>query len=789
METTVFTFGRMNPPTIGHEKLVNKVKETAKRNAAEPHVFLSHSQNAKKDPLSYDQKFKYAKQAFGNIVQRSNSRNIIQIMQELEKMKYKDVIMVVGSDRVQEFRTLLNKYNGKEYNFDSISVISAGERDPDAEGVSGMSASKMRAVATEGDKDAFFGGAPKKLSLRQREQMYNEIRKAMNIKEDFDIDEFVETVDIDTIELEDDIIEEAVLTIQQRIKRARQMKRLAPRFKQLRKIKAKRMADPKRLMQRARKQALSVVRKRVAGERGEKYQKLSPSAKMAVDNQIQKKLPAIQKLAQRLLPKVRQKEMERLKKARSSKNESLDIVEVRQDPDIKDRKGTQPAKYFKDLSKSTKAARDAHFKKKSRMSDEDPKAYEPAPGDKSADTKPSKHTKKYNQMFGESNGQTDDVQDIVPNMMRVSMISSSKKKVLNDKFEKLSEQDSAERTKDRHAAERERLKQQHKREKEQLKTRHSQQMDRSQIRDIRAESLDEAFEQALKPRQQKGSSSIAPRDNYTLEEKQIDALKKKAEKSGMPYSILKQVYNRGMSAYRTGHRPGTTPHQWAFARVNSFVTKSKGTWGGADKDLAAKVGGKKESVRVGPYMDKAGITESLDESFQMMIQQPAGYGQMVTAKEAGIDIQAGFALHPSVAEEGGAGEFGTDKLVKKYKEDTPGEGLKEEAWIQFESCCEDCMEQLQITEAEYEGKKVKLNDPIRTSENPNKKFKVYVKDPSTGNIKVVRFGDPNLSIKRDDPGRRRNFRARHDCDNPGPITKARYWSCRMWSKKSVSELD
>ena len=85
-----------------------------------------------------------------------------------------------------------------------------------------------------------------------------------------------------------------------------------------------------------------------------------------------------------------------------------------------------------------------------------------------------------------------------------------------------------------------------------------------------------------------------------LEEKQIDALKKKAEKTGIPYGILKQVYNRGMAAWRTGHRPGTTPQQWAFARVNSFATKSKGTWGGADKDLAAKARGsmKKEEVEL-----------------------------------------------------------------------------------------------------------------------------------------------------------------------------------------------
>tara|TARA_Y100001938_G_C8094342_1_gene437133 strand:+ start:135 stop:497 length:363 start_codon:yes stop_codon:yes gene_type:complete len=103
--------------------------------------------------------------------------------------------------------------------------------------------------------------------------------------------------------------------------------------------------------------------------------------------------------------------------------------------------------------------------------------------------------------------------------------------------------------------------------------------------------------------------------------------------------------------------------------------------------------------------------------------------------------------------------------------------------------CESCdlYEDLEITEAEYQGRKVKLNDPIRTSENPNKKFKVYVKDPSSGNIKVVRFGDPNLSIKRDDPARRKNFRARHNCDNPGPKTKARYWSCFQW--RAGSKVD
>jgi hypothetical protein len=112
-----------------------------------------------------------------------------------------------------------------------------------------------------------------------------------------------------------------------------------------------------------------------------------------------------------------------------------------------------------------------------------------------------------------------------------------------------------------------------------------------------------------------------------------------------------------------------------------------------------------------------------------------------------------------ISEEGGAGEWGTDKLVNKYKKDTP---------------CEE----LQVEEAEYQGRKVKLNDPFRNSDG-NSKFSVYVRNDK-GNIVKVNFGDPNMEIKRDDPSRRKSFRARHNCDNPGPKWKARYWSCYQW---------
>ena len=164
---------------------------------------------------------------------------------------------------------------------------------------------------------------------------------------------------------------------------------------------------------------------------------------------------------------------------------------VKQDKDVKSRDGTQPKKYFDKkgddkLAKSTKQDRARHFEKGAKMSDDNPDAYKPAPGDARAETKPSKHTKKFKKMFGES---------------------------------EIEEGSAADKS-----------------------------------------------------------------------------LQKKADKSGISKSILKQVYNRGVAAWRTGHRPGTTPEQWGHARVNSFITKGKGTWGKADKDLADKVRGASEEV-------------------------------------------------------------------------------------------------------------------------------------------------------------------------------------------------
>jgi len=192
-KTVVLGWGRMNPITVGHEKLVNKIKDVARKASAIPKVYISHTQDAKKNPLAYDDKIMLAKKAFGNnVIEKSKSKTIIQIMQELQS-KYSKVILVVGSDRIKQFDELLNKYNGKDYKFDDIEVVSAGDRDPDADDVSGMSASKMRSLASQGDMKKFTTGLPKKLQ-RDAEDIYDLVRGGLKIAEEMELEEAVLTV-------------------------------------------------------------------------------------------------------------------------------------------------------------------------------------------------------------------------------------------------------------------------------------------------------------------------------------------------------------------------------------------------------------------------------------------------------------------------------------------------------------------------------------------------------------------------------------------------------------------
>jgi nicotinic acid mononucleotide adenylyltransferase len=305
MKKVVIAFGRMNPPTIGHEKLVAKIKSEARKNRATPMLFLSHSQDKKKNPLSYEDKVRLSKKAFGAMVQKTNARTIIEVAKQLEK-QYDELIVIGGSDRVQEFQTLLDKYNGKDYAYEKITVVSAGERDPDSDDVSGMSASKLRSLAQTGKFSQFKSGLPRKLQRgKEAKEMYDKIRDAAGITEDMTLQE--------------------VLNLQQRLKRKAMMKRIKGKIKLGRRRAKYKIANNEKLKKRSQKKAREAIRTRVAGSLGKKYKELPLAGRMQIDKRVEKKKDLISRLAKRMMPKVKKAEMERVKKARSSKNEEIEV--------------------------------------------------------------------------------------------------------------------------------------------------------------------------------------------------------------------------------------------------------------------------------------------------------------------------------------------------------------------------------------------------------------------------------------------------------------------------------
>ena len=188
--TISITFGRFNPPTVGHEKLLAKVAQEAKSSGGEYRIYPSRSQDPKKNPLDPGSKIKYMRLAYpdhaNSIVDSDDMRTIFDVLKALDNDGYSDVRIVVGGDRVSEFNSLATKYNGDLYNFENIKVVSAGGRDPDAEGVEGMSASKMRKAAMEGDEDTFYDGLSKNLSKKDREALYLTLRQSMQVQETFE---------------------------------------------------------------------------------------------------------------------------------------------------------------------------------------------------------------------------------------------------------------------------------------------------------------------------------------------------------------------------------------------------------------------------------------------------------------------------------------------------------------------------------------------------------------------------------------------------------------------------
>ena len=182
-------FGRFNPPTTGHQKLLDTVASSSDED--DYIIVPSRSNDPKKNPLDAKTKVSVMKKMFpkhsGKIVDDENNRTIFDVLKKAHTDGYAGVRIVGGSDRVSEFEKLTNNYNKKLYDFDSIEITSAGDRDPDSDSVEGMSASKQRKAAAEGDFESFMKGVPSSMKEKEAKNLYNMIRKGMNVKEGWNL--------------------------------------------------------------------------------------------------------------------------------------------------------------------------------------------------------------------------------------------------------------------------------------------------------------------------------------------------------------------------------------------------------------------------------------------------------------------------------------------------------------------------------------------------------------------------------------------------------------------------
>ena len=183
----VFSYGRMNPPTAGHSKVVDKVKSHADKIGANHAVVVSHSQNNKTDPLHHEHKKEYLRHIHPDVNFEHSTKDHPHFLAQLKKFNHEGhthATMVVGSDRVKQFKSLAHKYNGKEYNYEKIHVLSAGQRDPDAEGVAGISGTKMRAHASGNDFKSFKSGLHPNHSDEHAKKLYKATRQGMNLQKE-----------------------------------------------------------------------------------------------------------------------------------------------------------------------------------------------------------------------------------------------------------------------------------------------------------------------------------------------------------------------------------------------------------------------------------------------------------------------------------------------------------------------------------------------------------------------------------------------------------------------------
>ena len=374
----VTSFTRMNPPHDGHMKLIDKVHSVAGEHKADHSVVVSHSQDSKKNPLSSAQKIKHLRRFSPKTNVTASSTEHPTILHHLAALHKKGVThlhLVAGSDRHVEMHKLVNSYNGKKsphghYNFKSINVHSSGERDPDSAGTTGASATKQREHAASGNFKEFRKGVPSHVSDKHAQDLMNDVHKGMQTKneememeptddlleiynafsdeelwntidgmQEHELDpnendvEFVDILIGEEFDEEEKVDESRVLTVLQRQKARIRFRTRGPSLKRMRAVKRKRMATTQRLQYRSRVGALMMLRKRVAGQRGAAYHKLTPAQRYTIDKTVKQRYgkgldKLVGSISRRMIPLIRRKEMSRLARARGQKSTALIAPQV-----------------------------------------------------------------------------------------------------------------------------------------------------------------------------------------------------------------------------------------------------------------------------------------------------------------------------------------------------------------------------------------------------------------------------------------------------------------------------
>jgi dephospho-CoA kinase len=534
MSHAVMAWGRFNPPTEqGHGKLVKAVQDHAEKVGGSHYVFPTHTQDKKKNPLTHSDKVGTMRKLFpgANVVSHDKVRTIMDAMKHLESKGHKEVTVVAGSDRVDQYHKMLNQYRSKEYpKIKKVNVVSAGQRDPDAEGAEGMSASKLRGLVASGNKKEFMKHySDKKLGA----ELHDKVKAGMQTEsvtpvgifllggpgsgKDYVLKNIFSRFDLTEVQADqilngsaEELIRENRNIIINGISDANKIAEIEHILEgySFDFVHVSVTNKVSRLRNEQREQPITET-KRI--EKYLKAEKLAQQVEAYVFNnsinlnessEFEKVFFASQ--IERLLERIVELGLPMLEEAEPKT--FMHLREKKFPPVAKDKETGLPKKYVAGLSTSTAKARKAHWEKANKLSDSDPRAYEPAPGDATAKTKPSKHTLAVRKMMGEA-GEPVEKGHIERRIARGPNLT------------------------------------------------------------------------VVKQRQKENKA--AAEMNEGAADKSLAA---KADKSGVSLRTLKAVYRRGVAAWNSGHRPGTTPSQWGHARVNSYINKGK-TYHTADKDL------------------------------------------------------------------------------------------------------------------------------------------------------------------------------------------------------------